>query len=198
MQRLTPGITRVQTIQRPLAVPPLGAYRGVPYPNSGQNATNISAKTEAMVVQHRTAWPRGATWRSALWAVSIAYQATTTASARVGVLPLEASLPYTMWLMGEQSAHLLPIRCLSCERTTRYRKVGAQAIYHARVLAASHSIRVIQFSGSAPVRLFPPPRWGRGKNRELNDPGSLACSWNPNPPCIRLHSVIGYRDRGGA
>src|SRR5262249_39397123 len=151
-----------------------------------------------MVVQHRTAWPQGATWRSALWAVSIAYQATTTASARVGVLPLEASLPYTMWLMGEQSAHLLPIRCLSCERTARYRKVGAQAIYHARVLAASHSIRVIQFSGSAPVRLFPPPRWGRGKNRELNDPGSLACSWNPNPPCVRLHSVIGYRDRGGA
>jgi hypothetical protein len=29
---------------------------------------------------------------------------------------------------------------LSCERTARCRKVGAQAIYHARVLAASHSI----------------------------------------------------------
>ena len=100
----------------------------------------MSAKTEAMVVQHCTAWPRGATWRSALWAVSIAYQATTTASARVGVLPLEASLPYTMWLMSEKSAHLFPIRSLSCKGTARYRKVGAQAIYHARVLAASHSI----------------------------------------------------------
>jgi hypothetical protein len=53
------------------------------------------------------------------------YQAATTASARIGVLPLEASLPCIMWLIGEKSAHLISIHWLSCERTVRYRKVGA-------------------------------------------------------------------------
>jgi len=52
------------------------------------------------------------------------------------------SLYDTMRLMGEKRDHTLPSHCsfLSYERTIRCRKIGAEAIYHARIPGASHSV----------------------------------------------------------
>src|SRR5438094_10647344 len=90
MHRLTPGIAHAQTIQRPT--------RGAPSRRIAEHRTRVAGKMLQTCPLRRKRWlfilysvTTGATWRSALWAVPIAYQATTTSSARVGVLPLEVS-----------------------------------------------------------------------------------------------------------